>query len=203
MDYKLTLNRNSDNAVFNKANATNIAKIKTKSIDWYLPHYTPSFAQEKILMTQIVNKKPTELRYVEWSIFMKEVNTQNLWTFELGTQEGINFPIWIIVGFQQSDRQRDQNLNNDTFYRPPVISAQCIIGNEKYPDSAILLNYNSDDYSQACSQIKEAFRALQKTIYSNHIYLITILDQLMKVIILVIIYTFSILDIRKILNQLN
>ena len=93
---------------------------------------------------------------------MKEVNTQNLWTFDLGTHEGINVPIWIIVGFQQNDRQHDHNLNNDSFYRPPVISAQCIIGTEKYPDSAILLNYNDDDYSQGYTQIKEAFRALSK-----------------------------------------
>ena len=112
-------------------------------------------------MGQIVNKKATELRYVERSVFLKEVNTQNLWTSELGTQEGINVPIWIIVSFQQSDRKRDQNLNNDTFYRPPV-SAQCIFGTEKYPDSAMLLNYNDDDYSQGYSQIIEAFRVLSK-----------------------------------------
>ena len=93
---------------------------------------------------------------------MKEVNTQNLWNFELGTQEGINVPIWIIVGFQQQDRQNSQNLNNDTFYRPPVTSAQCIIGTEKYPDSAILLNYNDDDYSQGYGQIKSTFKALTK-----------------------------------------
>ena len=146
----------------NKANAFNIAKIKTNSIDWYFPHYTPSFSQEKLIRTQIVNKNPTELRYVERSVFMKEVNKQNLWTFELGAQEGINVPIWIILGFQQSDRQHDQNLNNDTFYRPPVISAQCIIGTEKNPDSAILLTYDDDDYSQGFTQIKEAFRALSK-----------------------------------------
>ena len=65
LDYKLTLTRNSDNAVLNKANATNNAKIKINSIDWYVPHYTPSLAQEKLLLGQIVNKKPTELSYVE------------------------------------------------------------------------------------------------------------------------------------------
>ena len=70
--------------------------------------------------------------------------------------------IWIIVGFQQSDRQHDQNLNNGTFYRPPVISPQCIIGTEKYPDSAILLNFDDDEDSQGYAQIKEAFRALSK-----------------------------------------
>ena len=90
LGYKLTLTRNSGNTVLNKANATSLAKIKIKSIDWYVPNYTPSLLQEKIRMSQILNKKPTELRYVERSVFMKEVNTQNLWTFGIGTQEGTN-----------------------------------------------------------------------------------------------------------------
>ena len=93
---------------------------------------------------------------------MKEVNTQNFWTFELGTQEGVNGPIWVFVAFQQQDRQHDQTLNNGTFYRMPVSSAQCIIGTEKYPDSATLLNYDDDDYTQGYGQIKEAFKAFTK-----------------------------------------
>ena len=93
---------------------------------------------------------------------MKEVYTQNFWTFELGTREGINIPTWIFVAFQRNDRQHDQNLNNDTFVRLPVISAQVIIGKERYPDSAILLNFDDDDYSQGYAQIKEAFRGLTK-----------------------------------------
>ena len=162
LGYKLTLTRNSDNSVLNKTNATTIGKIKINSIEWYVPHYTASLKEQGIIMNQITAKIPTELRYVERSVFMKEVNTQNLWSFELGTQEGVNVPIWIIVGFQQSDRQHDQNLNNDTFYRPPVTSAQCIIGTEKYPDSAILLNNNDDDYSQGYGLIKQAFKDLTK-----------------------------------------
>ena len=43
-----------------------------------------------------------------------------------------------------------------------MISAQFVIGTERYPDSAILLNYEDDDYSQGYGQIKEAFRALTK-----------------------------------------
>ena len=93
---------------------------------------------------------------------MKEVNTQKFWTFELATQEGVNVPIWIYVAFQQHDRQHDQTLNNDTFYRKPVTSAQGIIGTAKYPDSAIFLNYDDDDYSQGYGQIKEAFKTLTK-----------------------------------------
>ena len=104
----------------------------------------------------------TELRYVKRSVFMKEVNNQNLWIFELGSQESMNVPIGIIVGFQQRDRQNSQNLNNDTFCRLPVVSAQCIIGTEKYTDGGIILNYNDEDYSQGYGQIKEASRALTK-----------------------------------------
>ena len=90
-------------------------------------------------MSQITKKTPTELHYPEKSVFIREINTQKFWTFELGTQEGINVAIWIYVVFQQSDRQHDQCLNNDTFYRMLVTSAQCIIGTENYPDSVIFI----------------------------------------------------------------
>ena len=135
--YKLTLTRITDNAVLNKGNEINNGKIKINAIEWYVPHYTPSITQQNILMNQIIKKMATEPKYPEKSVFMKEVNTQNFWTFELGTQKGINIPIWIFTVFRQSDREHDQNLNNDTFCRLPVTSAQCIIGTERYPDSAI------------------------------------------------------------------
>ena len=162
LSYRLTLTRNTDNAVLNKNNATNKAKIVIKGIEWYVPHYIPSLEEYNKLQIQLKQKTPTNLYYPERSVFMKEVITQNFWTFELGTQEGVNVPIWIYVAFQQHDRQHDQTLNNDTFYRMPVTSAQCIIGTEKYPDSAILLNNDDDDYSQGYGQIKEAFTALTK-----------------------------------------
>ena len=162
LGYKLTLTRNTDNAVLNNDNAVVNGGVKISSLDWYVPHHSPNPEEYTKLMTQIKKNTPTLLHYPERSVFMKEVNTQNLWTFELGTQEGINIPIWIFVAFQQNDRQNDQNLNNDSFFRPLVTSAQCIIGTEKYLDSGILLNYNDDGYSKGYGQIKEAFKALTK-----------------------------------------
>ena len=162
LGYKMTLTRNTDKTVLNKNNVVVNGRVKIISLDWYVPHFSPNLEEYTELTTQINKNSPTLLHYPERSVFMKEVNTQNLWTFELGTQEGINIPKWIFVAFQQNDRQNDQNLNNDTFYRPLVTSAQCIIGTEKYPDSGILLNYNDDNYSQGYGQIKEAFKALTK-----------------------------------------
>ena len=161
LGYKLTLTRKTDNAVLNKDNAVNNARIKINALEWYVPHYTSSLDEYTKLQTQITIKTPTNLLYPERSVFMKEVNTQNFWTFELGTQEGINVPIWVYVVFKQLDRQNDQNLNNDTLVRLPVISAQLVIGRERYPDTANLLNYN-DVYSQGYGPIKEAFKALTK-----------------------------------------
>ena len=162
LGYKLTLTRNTDNAVLNKDNTINNGKIKINAIEWYVALYTPSIQQQSVLSKQIINQTPTEINYPERSVYMKEVNTQNFWTFELGTQEGINIPIRFFVGFQQSDRQHDQNLNNDNFIRLPVISAQVVIGTERYPDSGILLNYDDDNCSQGHGQIKESFKALTK-----------------------------------------
>ena len=162
LGYKLSMTRNTDNSVLNKGNAINKGKLKINAIEWYVPHYTPSAEQQSILSKQILNKTPTQIQYPGRFVFMKEVNTQNFWTFELGTQECINIPTWVFVAFQQNDRQHDQNSNNDTFVRLPVISAQVAFGTERYPDSAILLNYDDDDYSQGYGQIKAAFRALTK-----------------------------------------
>ena len=162
LGYKLTLTRNNKNSVLIKDNAVVNGRVKINSLDWYVPHYSPNLEEYNKLMNHIKKNTPTLLHYPERSVFMKEVNTQNLWTFKLGTQEGINVPIWIFVAFQQNDRQNNQKLNNDTFCRPLVKSAQCIIGTEKYPDSGILLNYNDDDCSQGYGQIKEVFKSLTK-----------------------------------------
>ena len=86
-----------------KGNAVNIAKIKINAIEWYVPHYTPCITEQYILMNQIIKKMATELQYTERFVFMKEVNTQKFWTFELGVHEGKKVPIWIYVVFKQSD----------------------------------------------------------------------------------------------------
>ena len=155
LGYKLTLTRNKDDAVIDKAVGIADARIRIDYIHWYVAHYIPSIQQQSFLSKQILSKTPTELRYVERSVFMKEVNNQNLWNFELGSHEKMNVPIWIIKGFHQRNRQDSQNLNNDTFCRLPVVSAQCIIGTENYPDAGILINYDDDDYSQGYHQIKK------------------------------------------------
>ena len=71
--YRLKLTRKTDNAVLNKASATNNAKIKINIRHWYVSHNSPNLEEYDKLMKQIMNKTPTNLHYPERSVFMKEV----------------------------------------------------------------------------------------------------------------------------------
>ena len=93
---------------------------------------------------------------------MEEVKSQNFWTFELGTQEGIKVRIWKIVCLQERERQDSQNFNKYCSDTPTLTSAQCINRTEKSPGSGILLSYDDDEHSQKYSQIKETFGVLTK-----------------------------------------
>ena len=98
--YKLTLTKNKDGAVTDKVAGIDDVRFKIDQIHWYVPHYIPSLQQKSLLSNQILGKTLKELRYIERSVFMKEVISQNLWNFELGGQESMNVPIWINIGFQ-------------------------------------------------------------------------------------------------------
>ena len=134
---KLTLTTNNNHAVLNKAEAIPDARNKIDTFHRYVPHNTHSISQQNILIERISSKSPTELRYIERSLFMKVVYNQKLWTFELRVQQSLKVPIWITVGFQQRKRQDSKNLKSDTVCRLPVTSAQCIIGTENYPDPCL------------------------------------------------------------------
>ena len=130
-----------------KVNATNNAKIQINGTDWYVPHYTLSTEQQKIISKQIIGWISTELWYVERSIFMEKVSTRNTWTSQLGTEERTNVPMRNFVCFQQRDREDSQKWNIDGFYRPPVTSSQGNNGKENYPYAGILKIADDDDYN--------------------------------------------------------
>ena len=53
----------------NKAVAIIIGKIKINPVEWYVQHHTPSIQQQALLSKQLLGKTPTELHYVEQSVF--------------------------------------------------------------------------------------------------------------------------------------
>ena len=93
LGYKLKLTRNKDVGVIANVAGIANARIRIDQTHWYVPLYTPSIQKQGILSKQNLSGTPTELRYFERSVFVKEVNKQNLLNFELGSQENMNVPI--------------------------------------------------------------------------------------------------------------
>ena len=80
------------------------AKIGISGLYWYMPKYTPNKEEQAILSKQTLIQTPSEFYYLKTYVFMKEVNTQKVWTFELETQKVINVPFFVIAEFQQTDQ---------------------------------------------------------------------------------------------------
>ena len=51
------------------------------------------------MLGHIVSKAPTELSYIKRSSYMNDVTTENNWTFDLGVGDGIDIPVFLLVGF--------------------------------------------------------------------------------------------------------
>ena len=169
LGYKLTLQKNNDNHELSypaQANdAINLAlagRVIIKDLSWYVVHYTRSISNQKFLWDYITSKDPTELAYIKRSSYMKDVTTENNWVFDLGEGDGIDLPIYVIVGFMQRDQFNQQHQNNDTVCRPSVVNAQCIIGSGKFPNAGINCKYAVDKYSQAYGEIVSRSRHLAK-----------------------------------------
>ena len=144
------------------ANLALAGRVIRDDISLYKPHYNPSISNQKLMLGHIFSKTPKELSIIERSSFMKDVTTEINWTFELGVGDGIDIPIYVVVGFMQRDQFNQQHQNNDTFYRPGVLNAQCTIGSEKFPGVGIICIYVIDTYSQAYGEIVSCFRHLAK-----------------------------------------
>ena len=93
------------------------------------------------------------MSYLKISSYMKDVTNKNNCTFELGVGSGIDIPIYVKIGFMQRDQFNQQHQTNDTFHRPSVVNAQCIIRSENFPDAGINCNCDFDRYSQAYGEI--------------------------------------------------
>ena len=117
----------------------------------------PSLENQQLVLNQILNKDPTELFYTERTVFRKDVNTNNTWTFELGNSGGEaaqSTPTFVIVGFQARNKIDSQTHDNATFDGLSVSNAVCKIGSEKYPEYGIECDYDRDKYDQAYSEIE-------------------------------------------------
>ena len=142
------------------APANDAAKDIVDDIGWYVPAYTPSISNQEKLLGHIESKAPNEVSYIKKSSYVKDITSENNWSFELGVGDSVDMPIYVIVGFMQRDQFNQQHQNNDTIYRPSVVKAQCIVGSEKFPDTGRNCNFAIEKFLQEKGEIVSCFRHL-------------------------------------------
>ena len=168
LGYKLTLQRNSENHVLSHGAGTDAEHLVLAGRDiiddiiLYVPHYTPSISNQNSMKGSSVSRAAMESSYSPKSSYMKDVTTENNWTFDVGVGDGIDIPIYVTVGFMQGDQFNQQHQSNDTFYRPSIVKAKCVVGSGKFPDAGVNCNYAIDKYSQAYGENVSCFRHLAK-----------------------------------------
>ena len=166
LGYTLTLKRNSSIDAIIRCNGVDVAKVVVKDISWYIPDYVPNLVNQQFVMDQLLNKDPTELSYIERTVFRNYVNTNNNWTFDLGNSGGSyreSTPTFIIVGFEARNKIHSQTHDKATFDRLPISNALCKIGSEKNPEDGIECDYDHDKYDQAYSEIENFYQLKSET----------------------------------------
>ena len=112
----------------------------------------------------------------------------------LDVRDGIDIPIYVIVGFMQRDDVIQQHQDNDSFRRPSAVNAQCIIGSHKFPDAEMNCNHAIDKYAQAYGKLFPVVDIWLEIMFYNHILhkKISKLLIIIRVATLVIFYVFDI-----------
>ena len=124
----------------------------------------PSIHNQSLVKEQILKKEPTELYFIERSVYRKDVNTNNNWTFELGQSAAMS-PNWIIVAFMNTQKFDNQERDNSIFDRLPIVYCVCKIGSEIFPENGINCNYDRDNFCEAYYEIENIFGCTLKQLF--------------------------------------
>ena len=154
LGYTPTLKRNNNNDPIIRTADADAAKVVVKVISWYIPHYVPNIENQQLVLNQILQKDPIEWYYTERTVFRKDVNASDNWTFELGNSGELT-PTFVIVGFQARNKIDSQTHDNAIFDRLSISNAVCKIGSDQYPDDGMKCDYDRDKYDQAYSEIEK------------------------------------------------
>ena len=111
----------------------------------------------------------TELSYNKKSPDTEEVTIQSNLTIELGSQSGIDVNIYVIIGLEQGNCFTQQQRNNDSFYRPTVVNAQCIIDSEKIQKLEQSVNMIMTKFQKLMEELSPVLDTWLKTIFYSQV----------------------------------
>jgi hypothetical protein len=160
--HSLSLTRmTSDNLAIHRANGVQDGKIVLNYIAWKVPIVKPSKAALSILDDIIIKKENIPVAFSARYSESKNVTQTRTFDWTLNVTAGIEKPRWIIVGFQ-TDKNETQEQNPAVFNHVNLTRAHVNLGSDKFPDSDIITNFQTNDYSE----LYEMFDNFKKEYYS-------------------------------------
>ena len=103
--------------------------------------------------------KKTDYSFTGRSVSHKQVNSNIIWSMEIGTETKTDIPIYEIVGFQTADRAcADQLQNIAIFDRLDIIEASCHIGSVRYPEHEYQVDFDRNKYNEPYNGIYRFYK---------------------------------------------
>ena len=93
------------------------------------------------------------MSFIKIFVNAKEVQQQDEWDLKWRVGEEIDFPIYVLVGFQQRKMFKNNYSFFASFYRPSAFFAQSNTETETYPERGINSDYRTDESSRGYSKI--------------------------------------------------
>ena len=157
LGFKLILKRNNNDRALYRVNANpgavaNDGNIEIRDISWCVPSIDPS-NDNKIIVQKGLNKKNNVVfSYYERKTFYKNVPNATNFLFDLGMESGMEEPQYKIVGFENSNVNK-QTHEASTFFIMNFTECYCKIGSEFYPEDKMNINYGTNNYNEAFKEI--------------------------------------------------
>ena len=97
-----------------------------------------------------MSRAATQLSYIRRSFQTQIVTTEKNWTFEEGVKSWAGVPNYVVFVFFSKRIISSTTPKKDTFHRPTISNAQCILFSYKTTDAGITCQNALGKYSQAC-----------------------------------------------------
>ena len=157
LGFKLILKRiNNDRALF-RVNAGadavgNDGNKDIRDISWCVPSIDPSNGNRIIVQKGLSKKNNVDFSYYERKTFYKYVPNATNFLFDLGVENGMERPQYIIVGFENNN-VKEQSHDAITFDIMNVTECYHKIGSEFYPENRMNNNYGTTKYNEVFREI--------------------------------------------------
>ena len=145
MKHTLTLTRGSDTQALYRNAAAVDGKVDITNISWHMPQIqmTPEYLAG---MRSLIEQKVTiPLAFRARTSEQTTVTETQHFTWRLSVTGGVEKPRWIIIGFQTS-RIDTQQQNPAVFDNLNLKNAYVTLNSERYPMSDITTNFDKNEY---------------------------------------------------------